>query len=58
VGTAPAAASVEIAVWWLLGATLLALALAARRKGLGRPGGAVVVASYLAFLVVNVAGLT
>jgi cation:H+ antiporter len=57
VGTAPAASRVEVAVWWLLGGTLLALVLAARRTGLGRPAGAVVIASYLAFLVVNVVGL-
>lgn len=57
VGTAPVAAGLEVAVWWLLGATLLALALAAKRTGLRRAGGAVVVASYLVFLVVNAVGL-
>jgi cation:H+ antiporter len=57
VGTARAAPTVGVAAWWLLGATLLALALTARRTGLGRPGGAIMVASYLAFLVVNVVDL-
>lgn len=57
IGTAPAASGVEVAVWSLLGATLLALVLAARRTGLGRPGGAILVASYLDFLVVNAVGL-
>ena len=49
-GTSRAGARVLHAGWWLLGSTLLALALMARGDGLGRAGGAALVAVYLAFV--------
>lgn len=41
----------------LLGSTILALALTARPTGLGRLGGAFVIASYLGFVATVTAGV-
>ncbi|HZE05251.1 MAG TPA: hypothetical protein VE127_08510 [Solirubrobacteraceae bacterium] len=53
-GLQQASRGVRIEAWWLLGLTALALALTARRGGLRRREGAVIVAGYLAFVSVRV----
>jgi cation:H+ antiporter len=57
VGAGPAGATIDAAAWWLVGSTGLALALTARPEGLGRSGGALVVASYLGFVLAGATGV-
>lgn len=54
-GVEEASSSVRVEAWWLLGLTVLALALTGRRSRLGRVEGAVVVVAYLVFVGVRVA---
>jgi cation:H+ antiporter len=51
-GIAVLSASVIIALWWMIGMTLLALFLCGLRGGLGRTRGAVLIVLYGAFVVV------
>lgn len=53
-GTGRAGGQVELAAWWLLGSTLVALGLTAVRGGLGRCGGLLVVGLYLGFVTLAV----
>lgn len=53
-GTARAGGRVSFTAWWLLGSTLLAVALLAADHGLGRRGGALLVGVYLAFVLATV----
>jgi cation:H+ antiporter len=47
----------RLELWWLLGSTAVSLALLARRRGLGRIGGAVLIALYGGFVAIAVAGV-
>ncbi len=53
-GLVPLSSGAALAVWWLAGMTVLALALSWLRGGLGRVGGAVLVAVYVAFALLTV----
>ena len=56
IGTGRSGSRVDVAAWWLLGSTCLALALTARPTGLGRLGGALVIVAYLGFVATVTAG--
>jgi hypothetical protein len=49
-GLGPRSGSGTLVVAWYAGLTVLALALAFRGRGLGRPSGAAIIAGYLAFV--------
>jgi cation:H+ antiporter len=49
-GLGPRSGQGTLVVAWYAGLTVLALALAYRGRGLGRPAGAVIIAGYLAFV--------
>ncbi len=46
----------RLELWWLIGTTAVTLALLARRGGLGRIGGAVLIALYAGFAAIAIAG--
>jgi cation:H+ antiporter len=46
----------RLELWWLVGATALTLLLLARRRGLGRAGGVLLIAAYGGFVAIAIAG--
>lgn len=46
----------RLELWWLVGATALTLLLLARRRGLGRLGGGLLIASYGGFVAIAIGG--
>jgi cation:H+ antiporter len=54
---AAATATDKLELWWLVGTTVLTLLLLARRRGLGRVGGALLVAAYAGFVAIATTGV-
>ena len=54
-GISDVGGGIRLEAWWLFGLSALAIGLTARGGGLRRPGGALIVLLYLAFVAVRVA---